>query len=258
MSDLTAEEPTEPVTGAATATAEPPKPPAAPPATGVAAPGPGHNRGRGCLIAGVLVAVVVLLALGGLVWWAALQPGASTTSGPTVGSAADTSAFGSAMRKAGVKAPPAPTSPVPLTSVKPLGSHPFDATFTFEELAAVLRAFSYTPKSATSIRLRVDALSQTGGDLRLDGEVTAAGSSYGGYVQGPVRFVGGKIVPDGSFTANAGGISVGGAQAAQAAGILLEYLNRFLAAAPGLKVSSAAVVTGGVHVTGTAPDSISW
>lgn len=244
----------------ATATAAPPQPPSSPPRTATAAPGPAPKRGRGCLIAGVLTVVVVLFALGGFVWWSVLRPGASgTTGGTAIGSAAETSAFASAMRKAGVRAPTAPKSPVDLTSLKTAGEHPFQATFTPDELAALLRAFSYTPTSGMSMRLNVQSLSQTGGgNLRLTGDVTASGTSYGGWIEGPVSFTNGKIVSAGAFTANTGGLTIQGSQAAQAAGVLVGYLNDYIAAAPGLTVGSAAVTADGIHVTGTAPDSISW
>ena len=244
----------------ATATAAPPKPPSAPPTTATAAPGPGSGRGRGCLIAGVLAVVVVLFALGGFVWWSVLRPGAQSSAGPgsAIGSAADTSAFASAMRKAGVQAPAAPKSPVDLVSLKTTGGHPFQATFTFDELAALLRAFAYTPTSGMRVHLDVRSISQTGGNVRLTGDVTASGTSYSGRIEGPVAFANGKIVPNGTFTANTGGLTISGGQAAQAAGILIGYLNEYIGAAPGMTVGSAAVTTGGVHVTGTAPDSLSW
>ena len=242
----------------ATATAAPPRPPSAPPRTATAAPVPSPKRGRGCLIAGVLAVVVVLFALGGFVWWSVLRPGAGASGGSAVGSAADASAFASAMRKAGVKAPPDPKSPVDLVSLKTTGSHPFQATFTPDELAALVRAFSYTPTTGMRVHLDVQSISQTGSNLRLTGDVTASGTSYSGWIEGPVSFSNGKIVPTGAFIANTSGLSIGGGQAAQAAGALIGYLNQYIAAAPGLTVGSATVTADGVHVTGTAPESISW
>ena len=40
--------------------------------------------------------------------------------------------------------------------------------------------------------------------------------------------------------------------------MLVAYMNGYLAAAPGLKVAAADLTADGVHVTGTAPDTISW
>ena len=240
-------------TSSATATAEPPRPPASPPKTGVAAPSPG--RGRGCLLAGLLAAVVLGLALGGFVWWAVAHSGGTTA--PSTQDVAG--AFASAMKKAGVHAPAAPAGPVDLIGVKAVGAHPFDATFSDAELTALLRSFAFTPTSGTRLALAVDSVSlESGGNLRLSGKVTASGTTYRGWVQGPAQFVGGKIEPTGTYSANAEGLDVSPGQASQAASVLIDDLNGYLAAAPGLKVDSAAITATGVHVTGTAPDSISW
>jgi hypothetical protein len=237
----------------ATLTAQPPAPPSAPPKTGVGAPGPDRKGGRGCLLAGLAVALVAGLALGGFVVWALMRPSSAPNTQPAAGP------FASAMKKAGVSAPAAPAAPVNLVSVKAVGSHPFDATFSLDELTALLRSFAYAPTSGTQFNIAVDSVSQQrGGSLRIAGKVTSGGTSYNGWVQGPVQFSGGQITRNGAPSANAEGIDVSGAQAEQAASVLIDYLNGYLAAAPGLKVDSATITTDGVHVTGTAPDRITW
>lgn len=241
----------------AVATAEPPKPPFPPPRTSTASPAPHPKRRHGWAIAvGLIVTVVVLGALAVSVW---LQLAAQRT--PVSSRFVSASAFASAMRKAQVNAPPAPTSPVELTSVEPIASHSFEATFTYSELSAVLDAFSHTVNvSGMNVALSRVTIGpgKTRGAMTLSGNVTAAGTTYTGKVSGTVQFVGGHIIEPAPLDVQAEGATLNGTQAQQATQILLAYLNAYLEAAPGLQISSATVTPEGVHASGTAPNSISW
>jgi hypothetical protein len=162
------------------------------------------------------------------------------------------------MRKAGVAYPEVPSVAVDLKSVQPTGSHHFDATFTYEELVALLEAFTFTPKSTKDIDFRVKSVNMGGTGLRVYGDVYANGMALKGWIEGPVVFADSKIKPNGSFIADTNGFAIDGARAAQVANIAITYLNAYLAAAPGLKVQSATVTSEGIHATGTAPDRIAW
>jgi hypothetical protein len=239
---------------AGVATAEPPAPPSSPPTTSTAMPGPNPKRRRSWVVAGVVVAVVliVLAALALFFWWQAQQPA------PIAQHEAN-GAVESALRKARVDAPVIPATTIDLAQIKATGSHPFDATFTYDELVALLSTFTYLPQSARGVNFTVNSLVRTGsGELKVYGDITSRGMSLRGWIQGPVKFSGGKIVPNGDFVANTNGLTVKGTQALRTALIAIAYLNAYLRAAPGLKVQSATITTAGIHVTGTAPDRISW
>ena len=195
-----------------------------------------------------------MLALG--VWWLLAKPAQTSAPAPVV----TASAFDSAMQKAGVKTPGPPASPVDLASVKPSGHHTFDATFTPEELGALLNAFPHdVTVSGTIVSLSSVTLSAApGGGLALSGTVSAGGTSYSGTVSGSVAFEGGKVVAAGPLTVEAEGLTLPDAQAQGATQMLLAYVNGYLAAAPGLTATSASVSPDGVHVTGIAPDTLAY
>ena len=94
--------------------------------------------------------------------------------------------------------------------------------------------------------------------IALTGAVSAGGSTYSGQVTGPVEFKVGQVATAGPLDIQAEGFPVTGAQGDQATQMLIAYMNAYLGAAPGLKVATATLTADGVHVTGTAPDTISW
>jgi len=244
----------DPEPDAGVATAEPPSPPSLPPTTSTATPEPNRRRRRGWVIAGVAIAIV-LIALAALVaffWWQAQQP--APVAHPLVNSAVE-----SALRKAHVSAPPIPATTIDLTQIRATGSHHFDATFTYDELVALLSTFTYLPRSTRGVTFTVNSITQADtGEIKLYGDIASRGMSLRGWIQGPVKFADGKIAPNGDFVANTNGLTVKGSQALRTALIAITYLNAYLRAAPGLKIQSATITSGGIHVVGTAPDRISW
>jgi hypothetical protein len=163
------------------------------------------------------------------------------------------------MHKAGVSAPQAPATPVEIASIKPSGSHRFDATFSYAEITALLTAFSHASNSAKSAGAAVTSVEHVDGNaVRIAGRMSMGGMSYTGTVEGPATFARGQIETAGQVSATMNGFPVPGSQADKAAGLLVRYLNGYIDAAPGLKVESARVEADGIHVTGTAPDKISW
>jgi len=240
----------------AVATAEPPAPPSGPPKTATAA-APGPRKRRTWLIV-VVSLVIALLVIGGLSWLVRWQ--LSPRPSDKAAAAASAISFDSAMRKAGVYAPPPPQTPVELTTVVPTGTHQFDATFTYNELSALFNAFPHqVAEGGTTISLSGVSLSPTpDGGMKLTGRVSAGGNTYSGTAFGKVVYENEQVVSPAPLTVQAEGIQLGGGQAQQATQLLLGYANVYLEVVPGLKIASATITPDGVHVTGSAPDSITW
>lgn len=220
------------------------------PAGNPSGPGPRiHGIQAIALIA--LVAVVSLAIAGAGVW---LRPNPTPPTPLAVNGTP--SPFASAMRKAGTTTPAEPTKPVPLTSLKATGSHPLDATFSYEELSALFNAFSYTPTSTPAqlahISLHIDAK----GVLTLMNDPLQGGTTVS-VTRGRVTFRNGRVVAVAPFTFVAVP-SLDRTEVRQGTRDLVDFANAYLAAAPGLKVESATIGPEGVHVIGTAPDHITW
>lgn len=239
--------------GPATALAEPPQPPTTPPGA-VAGGAPRPRRKRTGLVIGIVAALVAAAFLAVVVY---LVLGSMRA---TDGSAARTRAdFAKAMKKAGVKAA-YPGQPVALTSVVPSGSHPFSATFTAGEIAALLNTFRFESDVA-GMRIslgRVRASVPEPGSAKLSAMVTANGGTYSGTVELPLSYSAGGISSPGVSVLTVEGISANEGQKAQVGGALVDYFNEYLSAAPGLSVELAAITADGVRVTGTAPDSLAY
>lgn len=217
---------------------------------------PAHPKtSRRALIIGVSVVVVFVAIIVGTVVWAL---GRSTAT--RVDPAATRAAFASAMEKAGVDAAYPAGAPIELASVETTGGHPFSATFTGEELTALLATFSYTfTENGTSATLeRADVSVVTTGTMRLNGGVTVDGKSYSAVVEAPVTMRFGSVKSPRARSATVEGFSLGGRQLDQVTAAVLDYVNAYLAAAPGLRIGSARVTGSGVVVTGTAPDSLEY
>jgi len=229
-------------------------PPGEPPAGTATAAQPPERRKRKGLIIGILVALLVIGAFTGLIVWA-LGRNASKSTGVSFESRR--AAYESAMKKAGVDAP-FPPEPVELTGLTPTGDHPFKATFTAEELSALINAFTYVPDaggSSVSIS-RVDLSLPGDGVVKLSARVAVDGNAYSGSVAGPVEYGLGEITTAGDVKVVAEGIPISGDRADQATTALLAYVNEYLDAAPGLSVYKAQVTSEGIVVEGSAPDSL--
>ena len=206
------------------------------------------------LILGIVAAAVFLTDHVGAVVWTL---GRGDTSGP--GRAALRTAYESAMRKAGVEAS-FPAEPVELSSVVPSGGHPFSATFTAEELGALLNTFRFTADvdGSTVLVRRANLRFPGESGIELDARVGVDGSAYTALIEGPVSFRDGFARSPGATRATAEGISLNAAQRVQLTRAVLSYVNAYLQAAPGLDVGSAKLTPDGVAATGTAPDRIEF
>jgi hypothetical protein len=111
----------------------------------------------------------------------------------------------------------------------------------------------------TPVQLKNVQLAAMNDVVRMNATVVSGGTSYTGQAQGKVAVEGGKLVALGPITISAEGVDLSGPQADAASSLLLQYGNGYLAAAPGLKVDTAEITpAGNIHVTGTAPDKISY
>ena len=179
--------------------------------------------------------------------------------GPAPTAAATRSSFVSAMRKAGVKAA-VPAAPTPLTTVRSTGSHPFSATFTADEVAALLNTFPCTA-SVAGVQIAMQGASisiSAPGSVKFSAKVAVNGGTYIGAATLPVSFSGGQIASTGATALSVEGLPGSDAQRTQVTDALTTYFNAYLSAAPGLHIDSARVLADGVSVKGTAPDSLSY
>jgi hypothetical protein len=251
MADTSQPAETTPAT-ATTAVAEPPGPPGAPPATGTGAtPPPKRKRWLGWVI-GIVSAVVVIGLLVGVVIWATGRGGTKQVF------SAYRTPFESAMAKAGTKAT-FPDAPVELAGVSATGSHPFQATFTAEEVTALLNVLPWTTElQGTSVAVSgVTVGFPDQGTASLRARVQVNGSSYSGTLVGPIAYRNGSLESPGATKVVAEGFTITGDRAQQATDMLVLYLNAYLKAAPGLTVDTAVVTAEGVDVSGTSPDTLS-
>jgi hypothetical protein len=220
-------------------------------ATPSASPGL-SNRATWVILA---VVFVVLAGVVGLIVWAVSSSGSA--SAPRPGFERFEPAWQSAMAKASVEAT-FPAGPVDLTQVRATGSQPFEATFTAEEISALVSVYRFEMTvSGEKVALGDAEIGfPEDGIGELDAELYARGSRYRAKATAPVTYVDGEITSPGLSSLRVEGFSVGGNNREMASEGIFLYLNRYLAAAPGLVVEEARIVEGGLVVTGTAPERL--
>lgn len=211
-----------------------------------------------------IVVVVVLLSLVAIVGLAigfALVVSANrpeSKGAPVVTYDSYRTAWESAMAKASVETT-FPLEPVPLADLQAYGMHTFSATFTAEEISALLtmHPFSYELNGGTvSLQLPVVGFPAAGRGS-FEGYLVYGGTRYKARTDGPVTYEGGDVVVDsGAAELTVEGFGVGGDKRDQALGLVGDYLSALIGAAPQLTIESARIVDGGVEVEGMAPDSI--
>jgi hypothetical protein len=203
---------------------------------------------------GVLAAVVVVGGLVGIVVWSLTRPS------PLQVSAREAllpyrNAWASAMQKASVDAT-FPVEPIDITSLTAAGTHEFQATFTAEEVTALVTVYRYAPSGQAVTLSEVAVRFPAAGQAALSGSAVINGSGYSAEIAGPVGYEDGTIVAQGPISVSVEGFGVGGERRRQATDAALAYLNEFLDAAPGLTVDTAEITADGVVVTGRAPDAL--
>ncbi|HSK47286.1 MAG TPA: hypothetical protein VLA05_04675 [Coriobacteriia bacterium] len=206
----------------------------------------------------IVAALVIVLVFGGmlaLVQWAqnrqaARQPASQGTEftdyrGP----------WASAMAKAGVEAT-FPAGPVELTELKASGRKDFSATFTPEEIAALVAVYHYSSDAfgAGVAFSDLKVAFPEPGRGSLEGKIQLDGSTYKVSASAPTSYANGSIVLRlQGAELRVEGFGVGGDRKTQAIDALGDYLNALLDAAPGLDVESAEITAAGVSVKGAAP-----
>lgn len=217
-------------------------------------------RKRKRTVAIVSVVTGIALLLGGLTWivvWAMNRNTAgSAPSGPVFEDYRGP--WESAMAKAGVTAT-FPAGPVELETVVPSGRHPFSATFTGEEVGALILVYPYASDAlGTDFEISdIEIGFPRVGVASMSAIIIVDNTSYDALVEAPASIDAGVLNLSASGAkVSAAGFSVGGKRRAQALDGLEGYLTDLLDAAPGLDVESARVVEGGAIVEGFAPTSI--
>jgi len=201
-----------------------------------------------------LVALVLLVAVVALVVWAATFSNSTPPQRTGPGFERFEPGWSSAMAKAGVEAT-FPAGPVDLTQVSPTGSEPFEATFTAEEITALLNVYRYDADlSGQSVSFaRAQADFPKPGVGALAGTLSAQGSRYSAEIEGPVTYSATGIDSPGATSLKVEGFTIGGVRRRQASDAVIAYLNLYLRAAPGLTIEDARIVADGVYVKGSAP-----
>lgn len=215
------------------------------------------RRGQQARITAV-VALLLLAGLAALVVWAVMSTrGDAPTPTPAPTFDRFETAWRSAMAKAGVEAT-FPAGPVDLSSLRVTGSRSFEATFTAEEITALLNVYPYAPESqAESFGLDdVEVGFPAEGVGALSGTLTTGDSTYDARIEGPIAYLATGIDSPGATSLVVEGFTVGGDRRAQATEAVVAYLNTYVRAAPGLVLERAAIVQGGVSVKGSAPQRI--
>lgn len=167
-------------------------------------------------------------------------------------------AWESAMRKAGVETT-MPAEPVPVTGIEARGSHAFSATFTDAEITALMNMHPF-PQTQGGRRIVLGDMSvefNGRGQARIDAQVNVDDESYRARVEG-TAFMDGTAVSGIAEKVRVEGIPVPSAQREQVSSLVFQYVNAWLQASPGLRITSAEIVDGGVRATGTAPDTLEF
>jgi hypothetical protein len=223
------------------------------PSTDSSAAGPSPRQMRAFKVIALLVALFFI----GLVAWALWTASRPSSAPPTPPFDRFEAGWTSAMAKAGVEAT-FPAGPVRLENVQHSGRRPFEATFTAEEISALLGVYRYeTTISGTEVALRSARASfPSAGTVELNGTLLTGGSAYQAQASAPITYSSGEIRTTGLTSLVVEGFTIGGDRRRQAQDALLEYFNRYLDAAPGLAVDSAEAIEGGVRVVGFAPTKV--
>lgn len=228
-------------------------------------PSPSHNPApppgavgpsrRAVWVLGI-IGVTVIVGLAAVVVWAlASRSQPSTVALPRFDRFEP--AWSSAMQKAGVEAT-FPAGPVQIEDLLATGRRPFEATFTAEEVSALMNVYVYdTEVAGQDVGVKDVAVGFPGpGVGSIEGELLSGGSSYGVKATAPLTYSAKGIASPGLTSLAVEGFSIGGSRRQQAGDALVAYLNTYLRAAPGLTVERAEITTEGLRVKGSAPAAL--
>lgn len=203
------------------------------------------------------VSFLVIAGLVGVVVWAVGGSGSASAPRPSFDRYQD--AWESAMAKASVEAT-FPTEPVDLADVRAVGTQPLDATFTAEEMSALMSVYRFemTVEGETVSTGDVELAFPADGIAEMNAVLFARGSRYRAQASAPLAFENGEITSPGLTSLRVAGFNVGGTNRERASEGIMLYLNRYLGAAPGLRVDEARVLEGGIEVKGAVPERLEY
>jgi len=161
------------------------------------------------------------------------------------------------MAKAGVEAT-FPVGPVSVETVVTDGLVPFSATFTADEIGALLNVYPFESKMAglDATLSDVEVAFPQAGVAVVGARLVSDGTGYSIRMTLPLEHTPKGIDSPGATELSVEGFSVGGTRRQQASDALVAYLNLYLGAAPGLIVERASIVEGGLVVDGSAPQRL--
>ncbi len=142
--------------------------------------------------------------------------------------------------------------------LRPSGLRSFSATFTAEEIGALINVYPYearmTDREVTLNSVTVDF--PRPGVAGASAKLIADNTGYSVEVALPLEYTAKGISSRGPSQLKAEGFTIRGEQKQQAVTAVVGYLNLYLQAAPGLIVERAEIVDGGLSVTGSAPQRL--
>lgn len=228
----------------------PPAPPGGypPPVAGTYPPTPAPKKGRGCIVATVVVVLLLCLCCVGSVLALSLF-----TKPRDLGVTFTEADYWSAVEKAGIDISGLDGGGDPAaTEVVYEGSVPLDETFTSAEVSALI-SYSHMsgwPVHDTQIRFN------EGGNVEISGYAKWRGVDYPFYVNADAS-VSGRTVSGSANEAEVFGIAVTPDMIAKGEPVALRILNDRLARLDGLDIGTAEIVGGELHLAGTVPARVS-
>ncbi len=209
------------------------------------APDPRKKRkGRGCLVA-VGVVALLLLSLAGAGWWLLSRAGSPKDLGVTY-TEAD---YRSAVEKAGIALDNVPADgEYAGTEMVYSGSKPIDATFTQAELSAALSMNRHPDFPARNVQIRLLG----GNQAEASGLFTYGGVTYPVYIKGDA-FVTGNQAEGSIQAAEVAGWEVPSEYFRYGEEYLISFVNSRLARMEGLDIQSVEIVDGQARVVGFVP-----
>lgn len=205
--------------------------------------GPARTNPKRVLSIVLASALVLLAGLFGTAVW--VLRGLGTAPSPQQPIERFRPAWESAVAKAGVETV-FPDGPVDVAQVRASGSRPLDATFTPEEISALMGIYRFETS------FRGEAVSASGveaafpaeGMATLDLVVNARGREYHAQIAGSASYADGEIASPGLTSLSVEGLPATGRLREMAGEGLVIYLNRYLDSIPGILIEEAHIVSG--------------
>lgn len=217
-----------------------------------AAAGPSR---RAIWVLGIIGVTVVVGLVAVVVWALSSRSQPSTVALPSFDRFEP--AWSSAMQKAGVEAT-FPAGPVQIQEVFTTGRKPFEATFTAEEISALMNVYPYqldvSGQDVAATDVSVTFPSPGVGSIQA--KLLYDGAPYDAQATAPVTYSAKGISSPGLTSLRVEGFSIGGSRREQAGDALIGYLNMYVRAAPGLTIEQAEIASEGLRVKGSAPATL--